>query len=787
MSYESNEYDDLVLAGLLHDIGKFYQRADSSQPPLYKNDKTDYGYSGAHSKWSSQFIIDYFGKDNEINNLVLYHHKKSLYKNDENLINIITKADSSSAYEREKSDEEQDAYNEPLISIFSEVELNDIQTKKHYMNLVPLNLDNYDLLYPIKEKPSMNNYNRLWEDFKNEFVKIKNLNDITTILSILKKYTTTVPSAIYKSEPDVSLYDHLKTTAAIATARYNYLLQHKKITKTSDIKENYIVINCSISGIQKFIYKINSPSNAQRGMAKRLRGRSFYLSLLMDTISQYMIKKLNLTECNIIFSSGGKFTILADNSHKTLQTITEIQDKINRLLINWFNAELYFSMVYTTCTDGDFKDFGKITSKLAQLTNVDKNTKFINQLDTIFKTEDDVRYDNICSVCGNLTEKNICQVCEEHQKLGTRLANAEYMIRYYSNKKDKSTDTYFKDLSIGYKFLDNAVNIVKIIKELSNTCEHVDVLKINDTNFLDLTSKIQSNNVSFSFKFIGNNIPSYDNTNITFEEIASKSHGANRLSVAKMDVDNLGLIFAKGLDNASISRVSSLSLYLDIFFAGIINKLAEKYDIYITYSGGDDLLVIGAYDKIIEFSMRLKEEFKNYTCNHDAITISSGISIVRSKFPISKAIHYADDNLEKSKTLGKNKITLFNQTVKWNTQDKLNNHINEKIYGLDRIMEFSNEMEKYVQDKRLSKGFIYSLSMLYNQYFEEINVLNEVEYEKKYSLAVKNKKYIPLFKYKLRTLKSDKELFKFADEEFSKNCYMPWIKIIQNWVLLRTR
>ena len=90
MSYESNEYDDLVLAGLLHDIGKFYQRADSSQPPLYKNDKTDYGYSGAHSKWSSQFIIDYFGKDNERNTLVLYHHKKSLYKNDENLINIIT-------------------------------------------------------------------------------------------------------------------------------------------------------------------------------------------------------------------------------------------------------------------------------------------------------------------------------------------------------------------------------------------------------------------------------------------------------------------------------------------------------------------------------------------------------------------------------------------------------------------------------------------------------------------------------------------------------------------------
>jgi len=575
MSYKSNDYDDLVLAGLLHDIGKFYQRAQSSQPPMFKNDKTDYGYSGAHSKWSSQFIIDHFGKNNEIKDLVLYHHKKKLYKKNEDYINIITKADSSSAKEREGSDDEKDASNEPLISIFSEVELDGKKVNEHYIQLVPLDLKYHKLLYPINEKPSMDKYNTLWEEFNKEFSKIFNLNDITTILSILKKYTITVPSAAYKSEPDVSLYDHLKTTAAIATARYNYLLQHKKITKTSDIKENYIVINCSISGIQDFIYKINSPSNAQRGMAKRLRGRSFYLSLLMDTISQYMIKQLNLNECNIIFSSGGKFTILADNSRKTLETITLIQDKVNNFLINFFNVQIYFSMVYTTCTDGDFEDFGKITSKLAQQTNNDKNTKYINHLDKIFKTEIDVKYDKQCSVCGNLTKENICPVCKEHQNLGTKLANATYMVRYYSDKKDENTDTYFKQLNIGYKFLNDDDNIVKIINKLSENCEHVDVLKINDTNFLDLSSKIKSDKVSFSFKFIGNSIPSYDNSNITFEEIANKSQGTNRLSVAKMDVDNLGMIFAKGLPNSSISRVSSLSLYLDIFFAGIINKFAQ--------------------------------------------------------------------------------------------------------------------------------------------------------------------------------------------------------------------
>ena len=101
-----------------------------------------------------------------------------------------------------------------------------------------------------------------------------------------------------------------------------------------------------------------------------------------------------------------------------------------------------------------------------------------------------------------------------------------------------------------------------------------------------------------------------------------------------MDVDNLGLIFSKGfkhIGGASISRVSSLSFYLDLFFSGRINQIVDKFNfttelpkdteceiktltfenetetdyrpkkdlpkgegtstIHINYSGGDDLLV----------------------------------------------------------------------------------------------------------------------------------------------------------------------------------------------------
>lgn len=153
MSYISNEYDDLVTAGLLHDIGKFYMRADTTQPERYtKLDSNDYGAIGAHSKWSSQFILDKYGESNDIDNLILYHHNKSEYKGNPDFINIITKSDSSSAYERDKEEETKDPKKEPLTSIFSEISIDGKENEKYYMDLMELSLDNYKNIFPCEHK-----------------------------------------------------------------------------------------------------------------------------------------------------------------------------------------------------------------------------------------------------------------------------------------------------------------------------------------------------------------------------------------------------------------------------------------------------------------------------------------------------------------------------------------------------------------------------------------------------------------------------------------------------------
>lgn len=170
----------------------------------------------------------------------------------------------------------------------------------------------------------------------------------------MRKYTSTIPAAVYTSESDISLYDHLKTTTAIANCRYLFSKEEKLHQKNN--QKVYKIINGDISGIQNFIYRVNSPEDAPSGMSKRLRGRSLYLTLLCEAIANKIVLDLNLDSTNILFCGGGRFTIIAPNTKKTDEIIREIDFKINEFFIKKFNAELYLALVSTPV----YRRFGKL-------------------------------------------------------------------------------------------------------------------------------------------------------------------------------------------------------------------------------------------------------------------------------------------------------------------------------------------------------------------------------------------------------------------------------------------
>lgn len=533
--------------------------------------------------------------------LVLYHHNhtKSNYPD---LCSILKKADHHSASEREDIDDTQEVNKSPLISLFSKIVLegND-KVDEQYIPLNKLSLDDgsFNNLKPAAKKDTMGGwnlvpeYNRLWNEFNSEFELIQNKTDFNTLLALLKKYASTMPSAAYKSKSDISLYDHSKTTAALAVSRYLFNRDGDvKLTQNNDLN-CYLAIEGDISGIQKFIFKISSPQEAQSGMSKRLRGRSLYLTLLCDAIATHIAEELELCEANILFCGGGRFTIIGPNTKTAKEKLAEIKSKLNKFFIDEFNAELYLALVSIECCGDDLAKFGQITRKLSNKLNEDKKHKFSDNLDDVFNFDEEIKYDDLCSVCGTPYPKKedsvVCKTCKNHEKLGQNAANADYMIKCIT---DKGEGYFIEPANVDYHFLNKSKDIADKINSLSKTCKKVEVIKLNDTNFLDLANHEFESNVSFSFSFMGNTVPNLgrfaDNHKympLYFEHLAKISNGANKLGVLKMDVDNLGLIFSEGLkesydENLGISRVSALSSQLDMFFSGFVNNIASEFKVY---------------------------------------------------------------------------------------------------------------------------------------------------------------------------------------------------------------
>ena len=844
----NNELEIVKFSSLLHDIGKFYQRADNvrSGSKMYDSrydnlTADDYGQNGAHGKWSADFVRDRYG--DEIEDLVLHHHLPSKSINPK-LCGIVQKADHHSSAERIASDEKQEVLDTPLISIFSRIALNNSEIDDYYIPLEKLDLN--DSLYPKETtnqamdrwnlKPD---YERLWNEFINEF-KLIDAEDFDTVLALLKKYTSTIPSATYLSESDVSLYDHAKTTAALATCRYLFDRDNKnKLTKKDD-QDCYLVVTGDISGIQKFIYRISSPQDAQSGMSKRLRGRSLYITLLAESIVGHLINKLDLNSSNILFCGGGRFTIIAPNTSKAIDAIEDFKEKINLFFIENFNSELYLSLVYEEASGLDLKNFGKILQDLNSKHFEDKKHKFSQNLEDVFKIED-VNYKELCAVCGNGLvnykegDKKICTECAGHEELGQAVANSRYMVKYENDCEIEGSNFFIDLLNSGYLFKKSKNDVIKVINKYPEISFTVYIL--NSTDFTYLIDEVTSENVSFDFKFLGNNVPNIKGQPLYFEHLAKISKGANKLGVLKMDVDNLGKIFSNGFNHlnednnfSSISRVSSLSFYLDLFFSGLINEIvdefkvfidpckdcADKFDeieleferdkdtiikksvyrpkegaeicdicmenaistIYINYSGGDDLLVLGPYDDIIKFSESFQSKFKKWTADNDSINISAGINISGAKFPIGKAAILADDNLEKSKECGKNKITLFNEILSWKS-----NGLQKGFYDL---LDFAEELESYAKNKKISMGIVYSLLKIWESRsnVKSIEINNENDWYNDVNERISKRAYVPMLKYKLRLI-SDRTLRNELDKKTMK--FMPWIKVPVSWVSLRLR
>jgi len=169
-----------------------------------------------------------------------------------------------------------------------------------------------------------------------------------------------------------------------------------------------------------------------------------------------------------------------------------------------------------------------------------------------------------------------------------------------------------------------------------------------------------------------------------------KKSGIEALGVLKADVDDLGLLMGCGLkDNLyTVSRLATLSRQLNNYFAVYIPYFLESdtrfNDVYTVFAGGDDLFLIGPWNRIIELAGELEKSFQDYVCSNKEIHFSAGITMHKPHTPMDMLAAASEEAMEASKQGRRNRITLFDQTVSWSHFSKLKTVEQELVNWLDQ-------------------------------------------------------------------------------------------------------
>jgi CRISPR-associated protein Csm1 len=720
------EKDALYFGALLHDMGKFPFRAQATKE------------GDNHEKLGEEFIREHLGKCKALEGFI----PQIITAANRQIANVWS-ADTVTAKEREYQASKQTR--RPLASIFSRIAVKYTE-KEIRKNPSGIFYHNPTAITDVVEYPTfiegdistwkpneneiIQQHNELWNAFLDELAKLRNISTFsafqTAFFALLHKYTTKVCSAGYLSYPDINLFDHSRMVASVAMC----------LEQAEDDGNPIILIKGDISGIQSFIYEGIEMKEIAKP-AKQLRGRSFFISILTDTIAQYFVREFGLYEANILYNGGGHFLMMIPNNRVNKEKMSKVEEHLNSVMFDRYDGNLQMVLASVQSSSVDIiTEFGNVYHRLEEKMGMAKRQKSKSILEKVMS--------NPISQARKQQKNDIDYT--DFEKVGQVLPKADYLVEVVW-KKEHQFQTRYDEAAIDFPELNSTwvlcaeENVEKILSRIANV-EKVTLHKLNDTDFIEerLARQQASFPIAFNFKFIGNVVPlSPIKEPLSFEEVAALDNpDYPLLAIARMDVDNLGAIFGLGLKEQqedkrkyTISRIASLSRELHHFFCGSINHLAQKHDIYLAYSGGDDLFAVGALNPLLDFAEEVRESFRVFTCGNPNLSISGGIIACKSHYPIHAAARLAGEaekeaksRKDKSGTIIKDGVSIFDCVIGWEELRKY------RGMGDDLLVIIDHKESTLDKEQVLPRSFIHALLENTQKCIDAKGKLNMIQVEK---------------------------------------------------------
>lgn len=614
----------------------------------------------------------------------------------------------------------------------------------------------------LDKKDAEQEYQALFNGFTDNLKKLMHRQSSVPLWaqhldSLLMTYTSMIPAArVGDVVHDVSLYDHSRTTAAFAAALYLYHQATDTLTETAirnGETEKFILVSGDFYGIQDFIFSASGEGQTHR--SKILRGRSFAVSLFSELAADMLCRELGLPPFAVVLNAAGKFHLIAPNTDGAIEAISRVRQAINDWLFSISYGQSSMGITTTKAAPDDFhsKKFLALWEKHLQGMDEQKFQKinlehcggvvpnFLDSFDNTLKSP-------LCPLCGKrpsvkeaendriiyLDEKgSACAICRDHVLLGTNLVKGKRLAICDSAMEIKRDKGLLEPIFGRYQLTFSGDPMEKAAA--NGSLLKLWVLAVDDDGGLDCRT---------TNRLINGHVPTYrdsdnkDNCLLastrseekifdlidqikegmpkTFGHIAVKArhwdqennrcHGTEALGVLKADVDRLGMLFGCGLpdERFTLSRLATMSRQLNNFFSLYLPHLlrtSEKfYDVYTVFAGGDDLFLIGPWNRMADLAQFLREKFTEYVSHNPEITFSAGITAHKPNTPVDKLADASEVALALAKDGGRNRITMFDETVTWDAFAKLLNN--------------RATMEAWLERKLLSRGMLYRFNHLVN-------------------------------------------------------------------------
>lgn len=747
----------VALAGLVHDIGKLYQRAFWNRTPegWAASDRSHPAYTA----WALERHRELFrqaGLDpHPLQETAIRHHEgwrdKPQYQPQTPAQWCVALADTYASRERAESEAKGESPPDvPLRSVFAGLRVQGAygQPGGGY----PMVESDREVgltagaAYPqARPNVSADTYWRLAERLDVRLAELARHRPeapalLSNLLGVFQELLWNVPSDT-QGEPDVSLFDHLRLTGAIAAALWAYHGAAPTVAALKDeAPQKFLLVLGDLGGIQSHIYRIQGARTGTGGIAKRLRARSLEVSLAAEAMGLELLERTGFTPLQRIMSAGGKFYLLLPNTQEVLEAVEQTREEWEAWAIRQGATLLPFLGVHPFSPLG-FKRFSQVLMAAHARLAEAKLRPLSSQLSAPYLTAGSASL-RPCQACGARPAQSataaLCRECEHEEHIG-RLVPRRGALGFFLREAPQPH----------YRF-------PRVRAALEPSTNHT--LRTRP----DFTPAAHS----WEVRLLAGHVPTLQDAlrkgpwrdpeeyhawaaerglweggreagdPLTLGELAEFSTGAKYLGALMLDADRMGEAFAtgfqdeKGEDRSSPSRIAALSRTLELFFAGEVLELIQNprtyarrlgwadhgrhgsaawkerhYPlIYAVYAGGDDLFLLGPWDVLLEFALDLERLYREFT-GHPALTLSGGFALVNPSLPIPLLAEAVREAEQAAKRAGRDRLHLFGRSVPW--QD------------LRRLVPWVADFRHHLSDegsKGMTSALAYRLLRLWRQH-----------------------------------------------------------------------